>query len=447
MRLERLVLDAGELRLGIDFHPRLTVIGPLEKAEREAFTDELLTAMGRGRPGLHVEVTDVSGRRLAVFRPRGGLPMVVDVDTAKDVTTEFVDRSGHVDLIGSRGVEASRARGVLRVTEADVEREDIIERLARIDQGRLWELADKVLERQAELERASEAVGASRWDAALVRELEQRHQSLERQTEVAERKRVRAFGLSVATLLASGFLAVLVNPLVLVPLVSLSIAAWWKSLQAFHKVESLEREEAALLERLGVDSYLTFQIKRANGLIEDDTARARLIMAIESHNAALDEWRVLAGDVDVEWAVANRKEIRAAARSLGQRIGVGRVVAHRSVSENPRLAARNVAARAEEAARSCAGADGVDALGEGFPVVLDEPFGSLDRDGLGEAFAELLSVPGDAQLILLTGRSDLVELARRACASGEDLAVMSPAQQMEVVDDSVQRGEPARAAS
>ena len=69
VRYERLILEAGPNAVTVRFHPRLTVIAGVGRAEREGLVGECLGALAGGRSGAHLEVVDDGGRRLAVIRP------------------------------------------------------------------------------------------------------------------------------------------------------------------------------------------------------------------------------------------------------------------------------------------------------------------------------------------------------------------------------------------
>src|SRR5215218_6206182 len=89
MRVERLVIEAGENTFTLDLHPRLTVVAGMGRIERDSLIGEIIGALGGSRPGVHVELEERRGRHLAVFRPSKGRARVVDVDRATDVTAEF----------------------------------------------------------------------------------------------------------------------------------------------------------------------------------------------------------------------------------------------------------------------------------------------------------------------------------------------------------------------
>ena len=106
MRVERLVIEAGENTLTLDLHPRLTVVAGIGRVEREGLVGELIGALGGSRPGLHLELEERSGRHLAVFRPTSGRPRIVDVDRAQDVTAEFAGADGGCSLLAHLGLDS-----------------------------------------------------------------------------------------------------------------------------------------------------------------------------------------------------------------------------------------------------------------------------------------------------------------------------------------------------
>ncbi len=99
MRVERLVIEAGDNTLTLDLHPRLTVVAGMGQVERESLVGEVIGALAGSRPGLHVEIEERSGRHLALFRPTAGRHRIVDVDLAQDVTAEFTDADGDCNLL------------------------------------------------------------------------------------------------------------------------------------------------------------------------------------------------------------------------------------------------------------------------------------------------------------------------------------------------------------
>ena len=106
MRVERLVIEAGEHTFTLDLHPHLTIVAGMGRVERESLIGEIVGALGGSRPGVHVELEERSGRHLAVFRPTNGRHRIVDVDRARDVTAEMADAAGDCDLLEHLGLDA-----------------------------------------------------------------------------------------------------------------------------------------------------------------------------------------------------------------------------------------------------------------------------------------------------------------------------------------------------
>src|SRR5436190_11283991 len=169
VRYERLILEAGPNAVTVRFHPRLTVIAGVGRSEREGLVGELLGAMAGGRGGAHLEVMDDHGRRLAVIRPRGDADRVIESESGRDVSDEFVGPEGSIDLLAHWGLtlEAARRRSRLSATDvAAVSRGDaLVNTLAAVDQTMLWRAAERVRETDRALKGEAEALGAAPEDA------------------------------------------------------------------------------------------------------------------------------------------------------------------------------------------------------------------------------------------------------------------------------------------
>src|SRR4051794_23386207 len=120
VRYERLILEAGPNAVTVRFHPRLTVIAGVGRAEREGLVGELLGALAGGRSGAHMEVVDDGGRRLAVIRPGSGDADRVIDEAGTDVTEEFVTVDGRVDLFSNLDLTLADVRRRGRLTGSDV---------------------------------------------------------------------------------------------------------------------------------------------------------------------------------------------------------------------------------------------------------------------------------------------------------------------------------------
>src|SRR5256714_15302623 len=74
------------------------------------------------------------------------------------------------------------------------------------------------------------------------------------------------------------------------------------------KVAKSRENEQAVLRRAGFVSWLAFQMRRIDVLLEPDAVEAMRVAEIE-HQVAAVAWAELAGDVDPEAALAARAEI------------------------------------------------------------------------------------------------------------------------------------------
>lgn len=425
MRCSRLILEAGPNHVTVPFHPALTVVGGVGRAERESLVGELVGALVGGRGGAHVEVVEAAGRRLAVVRPPGGGDRVIDLATQTDVTEELRGPDGTIDLLARLGVPRADARRRLRLRADDLQVEErgdeLVRHLAARPQQRLWRAATSVRDAEAWVAAEAERAGAAPEDAQLVAEVERRHQELEAAQAGHEKVRHLAIFMGGACALAAAPAALLVRwtalPFLLVALVTtaLSIARRRRMLAA-----RVAEQEA--LERAGAGSYRGFQLQRVNAVLASSGAEHRLAEAADAHRSALLAWRELVGDVDVE--VALRLKARVAALVGGDDVvddghDPRRPVASRptSAGSTPAALSRALAARLAQQARAGAGQ-------EPLPLVLDEPFDGLP-DAVVRELLELVLATDGVQVILLTEDAAITAWAQQRAGSGR-LAVLSP---------------------
>ena len=156
MRFQRLLLEAGATTVNVDLHPRLTVIAGVGDLERESLVTELLGGLAGNRPGTHVEVVEDDGRRLGVMHPTNGTrERVVELETGNDVTGDFENERGEVDLLGPLGFDLRAAKRKCRMSSRDMVTEAAVDgavaSLARADQDELWPAADAVRSTDARL--------------------------------------------------------------------------------------------------------------------------------------------------------------------------------------------------------------------------------------------------------------------------------------------------------
>jgi hypothetical protein len=422
VRYERLVIMAGSNAFGLSFHPRLTVIAGLGRVERESLVGELVGALGSTRSGVHAELVEDSGRNLAVFRPEGGRHRVVDVDTARDVSAEFTMPDGRIDLLELHGVEHRQARRRMRLVSGDIaagpQSGSALKRLAGHNQERLWAAAAALQTSDEHLQTVAEEVGTAPEDAALIEKIEQRHTAFEVAHERHEAFRSKSINIALVCAIAAIPIA-FVNRMAAVPplfvaSITLLISFTFRSL-----MERAARTEDEALAEAGAQSYIAFQLQRVNGIMSSDDHRKALMSAAEEHRQAVTAWRMMAGELSVEFALEHRDEITALSQMPG--------IAHTEILPTPYLGPN--ADRATELARIIVtrlsevrhlGKDG-----ESFPLILDEPFTNVD--GLTKpSLLELLGhAAGSPQLIFLTSDEDVASWARLEALTGA-LSIIEP---------------------
>lgn len=148
-----------------------------------------------------------------------------------------------------------------------------------------------------------------------------------------------------------------------------------------------------------------------------DIAEAAMRDGLQSE--AHMEWQDLAGDIDVQWAMERRAEIQAASR-LRQHI-----TALRSLSSSvPDLSDDDTVALAHGMVARVG--DATHEQGVRPPVLLDEPFVSLEPAVVPLLLELLPGLFGDLQVILLTDDDAIASWARLEALAGE-LALIEPA--------------------
>ena len=121
---------------------------------------------------------------------------MVDIDRSADVTDHFTTDEG-LDVLRRAGIDPRRARRQLCMTPDDLatrsQLEHYVASLARLDQARLWDVADKVKDRERRLAETAQETGSDAEDAVAFAEIERRHQEFEQAQVENERVRYLSF--------------------------------------------------------------------------------------------------------------------------------------------------------------------------------------------------------------------------------------------------------------
>jgi hypothetical protein len=420
---ERLVIQAGSNSFTLDLHPRLTVIAGVGQLERESLIGELVGALSSSRSGVHAELVQDDGRHIAVFRPEGGRHRVVDVNTASDVSSEYTGANGKIDLLEHAGLDPRHARGRLRLAHTDLntrsQGDKLIRQLAEQDQDRLWAAAEAVRASDEVLQGEADATGSVPEDAAVIEKVEQRHQVFQSAQDRHEGFRRKSIVLALAAaglaLPVSFMSKVFALPLLLVASVTVLVSVMFRS-----RMQRAAESESEALAEAGAHSYLGFHLQRVNGLLSDDQARKRIMAAAAAYRDAAFEWKAIAGDVAMVWALEHHEEIQAAARVRCDVTALSTMSSTAPALDNDRTTdlARVLIGRLNEM-RSF-GKDG-----ESFPLILDDPLVGL-HPGMKPALLEMLGdAAGTPQLIFLTEDEDVASWARLEALTGA-LAILEP---------------------
>ena len=429
MRYQRLILEAGPNAVTVRFHPRLTVVAGVGRLERESLVGELLGSLGGGRGGAHLELSEDSGRRLAVMRPENGRDRVVDIETGQDVSGEFENMHGVVDILEHLGLNLETARRLCRLSATDVaasSRSDALVRaLAAVNQDQLWRTADEVRSTDVALKAEAEALGAAPEDAPVIEEIERRHEELEAAQERHEDVRHHAIFIGGACALAA-IPAALLNRLYALPFLAVALLTTMVSIRFRRRMELARKAETEALAAAGARSYIGFHLQRVNGLVQGQHNRQRLATAAVAHRQAVARWQSLAGEVAVEWALTMRERIATlAARPAEEgRAGAGLASPNLRAVE-PADLAHALVARLAELRHAGPG-------GQSLPLILDEPLNGVDPS-VKQWMLELVGrSAGTPQVVYLTEDEDVASWARMEAVAGH-LAVIEPSPEHEAV--------------
>jgi hypothetical protein len=346
------------------------------------------------------------------------------------VSSGFRNAEGSIDVLARAGIDSRTAKRKMRIQADDLhttsEEERYLQALARIEQGRLWDLADKVSDRERRLDDEAEATGAAPEDAAIMSRIEELHQVAEQAQADHERVRSWTLWVSFASIMIAFPVAIAAGGLVALPFILSAFVTGGISLSYYRRLEHARAAENEALVEAGASSYLNFHLQRVNRLLSSDHDRKRLMGAAEAHRAALTQWRLIAGDIPVSWALEHREEVRAAAREHQANRTVGRVTAN-----TPEVAADVVRDISHALIARLAELRTMGPGGESFPAILDEPFAEVAEGAKPDLFRVISRASAQQQIILLTDDESIAQWARVEALTGE-LSIIEPAATREI---------------
>ncbi|MDE0804559.1 MAG: hypothetical protein OSA99_14720 [Acidimicrobiales bacterium] len=423
MQLERLVIDSGEHTFAADFHPKLTVIGGLDRGARSALAGEVIDSLAGGKPGVHLEL-ETDGRSLTVFRPSTGRHRVIDTSSVQDVTDAYVGADGTIDLFASLGVDRTLAQRAIRLSREDLvlrgATDEYVSRLAVVDQEVLWETAMRLKSANELLEHVSAASGASVTDVELLDVVEQRHAELVTATENYDK--VRLVSLTAADIGAIVGLAMAFSDRTTgaIPFLAMAVIGVLCALYFRRTVSRAEAAEREALSGTDADDYTAFQVERVSALLDSDAERRRFMQAVTSHRKATTEWKAIAGDISLAFALDHIDQIRL---SADVQSGV-RSLQHLSETA-PDISADVTAELAQALLNRIEAVRALTPGNEVLPMVVDDAFEDLEPTLKPMLLEMLAASSGAPQVILLTADDDVASWARMEAMGGQ-LAVVEP---------------------
>ncbi len=428
MRIRRLEDVTETHRASLRLHDEITVITGLDRSTREGLALELIGSIGSGRPGLSADIIMDDGRRVSIQRPLEGAATAVDLSTDELGSDEFrhtrtgpIDSSinepikaGPLDPLSSVGIARHRHRASVRLGRAELQRARLdherLTVLANADQATMWEAAEQLAELEAEVRGA---VAASR---EVDEHAIERHEAVEKAHGKLEALIDR--GVLDDVELATSVIALFVMGIGVAWSASVPfavpfyvVAACLVVLRDRHRqaVAAARSAENEALAASGVKTYLDHQLREVDGFVGAPERRARTLVLVERQQAELDRWSRLLGDredITPRWALEHRDKVSE--------------LVERRVAERP--TADDELGREVPPTTNSPGDRGViirhlahvrDAATESLPLLLDDPFGSLDDFDLAAALDCLDEERTRTQFIVLTSDPRIIGWAEQ----------------------------------
>lgn len=421
MEVQRLVVEEPERTLTLDFHAGLTVAFHERPAVRARLLDDLVAALGEGRPGLHLELVDHERHNLAVFRPRGGRPRVIDIDAATDVTAQYRSPEGGVDVLGRMGLDRDSVARLIRIGARQLDRlpdtgtdnHRDARRLAGVDQAVLWPAAGRLDRADVALTRAQLALpGCSVADVDAFDRVAAEHGAAE--ATAARHRPIQRLGWSMATVCLLLGVALLVfdqqvgdNAFTGQVLAGLGLLAALVTVYDGQTVRAARRAERDVVRGAGAETFE--QLVARVGPMADPRLRRELVRATEERTVAAAAWQKVAGAVSPVWALRHRVAIEALAaqRSQLHRVGAEHLVSDDStVADSARLLVDRVIELQE-----------VGTSRERLPLLLDEPFAGCSPSDVQRLLATVLRLSAHHQVVLVSGDRYIQAWATEAAAT------------------------------
>jgi hypothetical protein len=388
MRIDRLEVATSTDTMEMRLHPRITLVSGLGQLERDALTAEIAAALGTGRPGLNAELLEDTGRILMVQRPIDGPSRVIDALNEEDISEFFRTEDGSISIAGALGVDQDDLRSFLRLgltsMKAEKNVDDLIRRLGRLDQDKLWAAALTLAEVEVEVANQSGASQSSASYETYVDAIEDCQLAVARANERIENTRAALMASSTALALLAFIGILILHPLAAVPFLALSMACAGASFFNYQELEQAREAEIQILNEAGVESYFNLRLIQVEALTAKPQHRSGIIKLHEIHRYAEECWQELVGVVPLEWAVAHRREIEAAAR--------GRYRDAASITDPAEMVDR-IRRHLDRTGSH---------LGESLPAIFDDPFTILDDFDVAAVLSMVSDHARTGQVIIMT---------------------------------------------
>jgi hypothetical protein len=192
-------------------------------------------------------------------------------------------------------------------------------RLAHASQDEVWAAARRTMDAAGRLEDQSLALGGLQAEGvspSAAADLETAHDAVDLAVREAGQRRLPGLGGAFAGLLVCLVGIITFPELIVVGVLGVVGVAVWAVILPNRELARRQQAEADALQRAGVASYITFQMRRLEVNI-DPKATEPLELAALEYRRAMAAWRKLAGDVAPADALALEAETRAYARALG----------------------------------------------------------------------------------------------------------------------------------